>query len=80
MPHYKKVAKPVEPPLSFVAAVTKWGDEWRIEACSKHILIGSEAWTSDFKEAASMRLMERGIIDREGIAYGFEEPTFNQGA
>ena len=63
MSAYKKVA-PSRPPtsLSFVEAVTKYGDFWRVWVPSA--LSGRDELTQDGLEAAQMYYMERGLFSR----------------
>lgn len=64
---YKRVAAPKKPePVSFVAAVKQYGDDWRL-AFPALARMQWDTLRHEQHEASLMRLMERGVIARVEI-------------
>lgn len=62
----KKVQPQPKPSVSVRQLVAEWGDDWALLAPieSKHWKTVLTDKTADFREAATMLLMERGLMDR----------------
>lgn len=62
---YKKIPPKQPEPVSFVKAVTQWGDVWRIAFPVDQMTLHSSATlTHDSIEASLMRFMETGVMAR----------------